>query len=85
MFAVSLYTMFMGGVYDKLIVEKLPAGADLKVYNAPEATAEMKEALAAANKAAGPEVINTTLVIPIILIVAFAGLYFICATNQSQH
>ena len=75
MFAVSLYTMFMGGVYDKLILKQLPAGADLKAYNAPEATAEMKAALATANKAAGPEVINTTLIIPIILTVAFAGLY----------
>ncbi|MGZ8510286.1 MAG: MFS transporter [Chitinophagaceae bacterium] len=75
MFAVSLYMMFMGGFYDKLIAKKLPAGADLKAYNAPEATAEMKAALAEANKAAGPEIINATLVIPIILIVAFAGLY----------
>jgi MFS family permease len=75
MFAVSLYTMVMGGVYDKHILDKLPAGADLKAYNAPEATQQMKDALGAANKAAGPEVINTTLVIPIVLIVAFAGLY----------
>ncbi|TMI75075.1 MAG: MFS transporter [Bacteroidetes bacterium] len=75
MFAVSVYMMFMGGHYDKLIADKLPAGADLKLYNAPEATQEMKDALGAANKAAGPEVINTTLVIPIILIVAFMGLY----------
>jgi MFS family permease len=65
----------MGGVYDKHILDKLPAGADLKAYNAPEATAEMKAALGEANKAAGPEVINTTLIIPIVLIVAFAGLY----------
>ena len=75
MFAVSVYTMFMGGVYDKHIAAKLPAGADLKVYNSPDATEEMKAALGEANKAAGPEIINTTLVIPIILIVAFAGLY----------
>lgn len=75
MFAVSLYTMVMGGVYDNLILKQLPPGADLKAYNAAEATAEMKAALAEANKAAGPEVINTTLVIPIILIVAFTGLY----------
>jgi MFS family permease len=75
MFAVSLYMMFMGGFYDKLIAKKLPEGADLKTYNAPEATAEMKAALAEANKAAGPEIINATMVIPIILIVAFAGLY----------
>ncbi len=75
MFAVSLYMMFMGGVYDKLIAKKLPAGSDFKLYNSGEATAEMKTALAEANKAAGPEIINTTLVIPVILIVAFTGLY----------
>ena len=75
MFAVSLYMMFMGGVYDNKIAAKLPAGADLKLYNAPEATAEMKAALGEANKAAGPEILNATLFIPIILIVAFAGLY----------
>jgi hypothetical protein len=67
--------MFMGGHYDNLIAAKLPLGADLKLYNAPEATAEMKAALAEANKAAGPEILNTTLVIPVILIVAFMGLY----------
>lgn len=71
MLAVSLYMMFMGGVYDNLILKQLPLGANIKQYNSPEATAEMKAALAEANKAAGPEVINTTLIIPIILIVAF--------------
>jgi MFS family permease len=76
MFAVSVYTMLMGGVYDKKIAAHLPAGADLKAYNSPEATQTMKDALAAANKTAGPEIINTTMIIPIILIVAFAGLFF---------
>jgi hypothetical protein len=75
MFAVSVYMMFMGGVYDNLISKQLPPGADLKLYNSADATDQMKTALAEANKAAGPEVINTTLVIPLILIVAFAGLY----------
>lgn len=74
MFAVSLYMMFMGGVYDNKILKHLPAGADLKLYNSGEATAQMKTALAEANKAAGPEVLNTTLVIPVVLIVAFACL-----------
>jgi hypothetical protein len=67
--------MFMGGVYDNKIAAKLPPGSDLKLYNAPEATAAMKTALGEANKAAGPEIINATLFIPVILIVAFAGLY----------
>lgn len=74
MFAVSIYMMFMGGVYDKYIAEKLPPGADMKLYNSAEATEEMKIALNEANKAAGPEIINTTLIIPVILIAAFIGL-----------
>ena len=76
MFAVSLYTMIMGGVYDNKIAAHLPAGADLKIYNSPEATEQMKIALAEANKTAGPEIINTTLILPVILIAAFTGLYF---------
>ena len=71
MFAVSVYMMLMGGVYDRLIQKQLPPGADLNVYNSAEASPEMKAAVAEANRAAGPEIINTTLVIPIILIVAF--------------
>ena len=74
MFAVSLYMMFMGGVYDDKIIKHLPAGADLKLYNSGAATAEMKTALGEANKAAGPEILNTTLIIPVVLVVAFAGL-----------
>jgi hypothetical protein len=42
----------------------------------------MKDALAAANKAAGPEVINTTLIIPVILIVAFTGLVLYMRNKQ---
>ena len=76
MFAVSIYMMFMGGVYDNKILKHLPAGADLKLYNSMNATPTMKDALAEANKAAGPEIINTTLIIPLILIVAFTILFF---------
>jgi fucose permease len=74
MFAVSLYMMFMGGHYDKLLATKLPAGASLSEYNAAPAGTDMAIALNEAKKAAGPEILNATLVIPIILIVAFTGL-----------
>jgi MFS family permease len=74
MFAVSIYMMLMGGVYDRLIQKQLPAGADIGQYNSADATPEMQTALADANRAAGPEIINTTLIIPIILILAFIGL-----------
>ena len=57
MFAVSVYMIFMGGYYDKLLA------------------AHMENGLEAAKKAAGPEIINVTLIIPLVLIVVFAGLF----------
>ncbi len=75
MFAVSLYMIVMGGHYDKLIAGKLPAGADIAQYNAAPAGSEMANTLNAAKAAAGPEIINVTMIIPIVLIVAFAGLF----------
>jgi hypothetical protein len=76
MFAVSIYMIFMGGYYDRLVAEKLPAGASVGAYSAADATPAMATALNDAKAAAGPAIINVTLVIPIILIVAFAGLFF---------
>ncbi len=74
MFAVSIYTMFMGSFYDNLIVKHLPAGASLGAYlKAPENSAPA-QALANAKNLAGPEILQATLIIPIILIVAFGGL-----------
>lgn len=64
MFAVSVYTIFMGDYYDKLVSSHLPAGDNSEA------------AMALAKKAAGPEVLNATLVIPLILVVAFAILFF---------
>jgi hypothetical protein len=40
------------------------------------AGSEMANVLNEAKKAAGPEIINTTLIIPLILIVAFTILFF---------
>jgi MFS family permease len=76
MFAVALYTIIMGKHYDALVASKLPAGADLSLYNKADAGSEMANALFEAKKAAGPAIINFTLMIPLILIVAFAGLNF---------
>ena len=76
MFAVSVYTMFMGKHYDDLLSARLPQGANLIDYTAKTATTEMQAVLGAAKIAAGPEVINFTMMIPAILILAFAGLYF---------
>ncbi len=76
MFAVSVYTYFMGGVYDGIIIKNLPAGADLKSYQAAASGTTEAAAFSQAQLIAGPEVIKTTLIIPIVLIVAFAGLVF---------
>lgn len=74
MFAVSLYMILMGGHYDKLLASKLPAGASVAEYSATTATPEMATILNDAKKIAGPEIINVTMIIPIILIAAFIGL-----------
>jgi MFS family permease len=74
MFGVSIYMMFMGGFYDKIMVSKLPAGASLDAYRSAPAGSDMAKAFDAARSAAGPEVLNTTLIIPVVLIVAFVGL-----------
>jgi MFS family permease len=67
MFAVSVYTYFMGGYYDKLLGNHLPEGTAVA-----QATAEQ---LNEAKKLAGPEVLNVTLLIPVVLIVAFTVLF----------
>jgi hypothetical protein len=67
--------IFMGGYYDRLLAAKLPAGATVQAYSDAAATPEMVSALNEAKKAAGPEIINATLIIPIVLIVAFAALF----------
>ena len=68
MFAVSVYMIFMGGYYDRLVAEKLAVVST----TIPDAAAALNEA----KKAAGPEIINVTLIIPIVLIVAFIALNF---------
>jgi hypothetical protein len=74
MFAVSVYMMFMGSHYDKLLGDKLPIGADLKAYTDAPGGSDMANALAEAKKAAGPQILDTTLIIPIVLVFAFTGL-----------
>ncbi|HEY4150826.1 MAG TPA: MFS transporter [Chitinophagaceae bacterium] len=76
MLAVSLYMIFMGGYYDRLVSANLPAGADVKQYLDAPAGSAMATALNEAKKAAGPAIINTTLTIPLVLIIAFTGLLF---------
>ncbi|WP_235920999.1 MFS transporter [Foetidibacter luteolus] len=84
MFAVSLYMIFMGGYYDKLLAAKLPAGSSVADYNAAPPGSDMANALNEAKKAAGPEIINATLTIPLILIVAFGILFFYMKKKRKE-
>lgn len=84
MFAVSVYTIFMGGFYDNIIAKNLPAGATLDAYRSAAAGTTEAAAFAQAQAAAGPEIINVTLVIPIILIAAFGGLFFYMKGKKKQ-
>lgn len=84
MFAVSVYMMFMGKFYDEKVIAKLPANSSLADYNAAAPGSDMGKALAQAKVTAGPEIINATLIIPIVLIVAFAGLYFYMRGKSKQ-
>ncbi|MFI5194248.1 MAG: MFS transporter [Chitinophagales bacterium] len=74
MFAVSIYMIFMGGYYDRLMITKLPAGSSLDTYRSAAAGTDMHRIFDEARSATGPEVLNSTLIITVILIVAFAGL-----------
>lgn len=74
MFAVSVYTVFMGGFYDRLVLKNLPSGSDLSTYVQAAPGSEMAAAFVQAKSSAGPDVLQATLVIPIILVVAFSGL-----------
>src|SRR5688500_11038940 len=76
MFAVSIYLMIMGGYYDTLLANKLPAGSELSAYVAAAPGTQEALLLEDARRLAGPEVINFTMTIPIILTIAFAGLVF---------
>ena len=84
MFAVSIYTIFMGGFYDKLIAAKLPSNSSLAEYSAAAPGSEMAVKFTEAKNLAGPEVLNATLIIPVILTVAFAGLFFYMKKKQAK-
>jgi MFS family permease len=72
MFAVSVYTIFMGGYYDKLVTAKCLRAILLKRHNE-------------AKKAAGPEVLNATLIIPIILVLHLPSYCFTCVVRKNTN
>lgn len=85
MFAVSIYTIFMGNFYDGLIVRHLPEGADLQKYSSAAEGSVEANTFAAAMDLAGPEVLRVTLVLPVVLIFAFLGLvWYMRYVKRSQ-
>ncbi|MET3114831.1 hypothetical protein AAKU52_002570 [Pedobacter sp. CG_S7] len=78
------YTIFMGGFYDNLIVKHLPGDATLEGYlKAPE-NSTAGQALTNAKNLPGPEVLQATLIIPIILILAFSGLVIYMRSQKTK-
>jgi len=84
MFAVSIYTMFMGGFYDGLIVKHLPAGTSLATYAAATEGTPEAAILNEAKNLAGPEVLKITVVLPVILIVAFTFLVVYMRSRKAR-
>jgi MFS family permease len=76
MFAVSIYMIFMGGYYDRLMAKNLPSSANIDLYRSAPAGSDLAKAFDQARSATGPEVLNTTLIIPVVLILAFGGLVY---------
>lgn len=74
MFAVSIYMIFMGGYYDNIITHQLPSGANLETFRTAKPGTDAFTRFAHAQLVAGPQILKTTLIIPLILIVAFAVL-----------
>jgi hypothetical protein len=67
--------IFMGGFYDKLVINKLPSGAVIDEYRSAPVGSDLASAYGSAQAAAGPEILNATMVIPLFLIVAFTALF----------
>lgn len=76
MLANSIFFPIMGRMYDSNLVSHLPAGAEISAYQSAIAGTEMAEQFAQAQVLAGPEILQTMVWIPVLLTVAFGGLYF---------
>lgn len=82
MLAVSFYTIYMGGFYDSHTAQHLTSGAALNNYQKATTGTQMANELAHAQSQAGFDVLHVTLIIPIVLIVAFAGLVFYMSSRK---
>ncbi len=84
MFAVSIYMILMGWRYDEILTEKLPKGSSLDTYSAALPGSPEAIVLDAAKSAAGPEIINNTMVIPVVLSVAFGALLYYMRQKEKK-
>jgi len=84
MLAVSFYTIYMGGFYDKHTLLHLSTGSTLDTYQKAAPGTAMANQLAHAQSLAGFDVLHVTFIIPIVLIVAFAGLVFYVGSKRKK-
>ena len=84
MFAVSIYMFFMGGYYDNLIAAALPSGANIDTYRSAAPGSAEAAAYSQAQLSAGPQVLMSTNIIPLILIFAFLFLYIYQRSNKKK-
>lgn len=85
MFAVTIYTLFMGGYYDTLILQELPPSAVIEHYWSAQPGTEEFGMLEEARSVVGPKVLLKTLQIPLALIVAFVGLNIYMTRRKTIH
>jgi len=85
MFAVTLYTLFMGGYYDSLLLQELPPSAAIDHYLTAAPGTEAFAQLEAARAVVGPKVLLKTLQIPLVLIIAFLGLNVFMTRKKVAH
>ncbi len=76
MLANSIFFPIMGRMYDSNLSSHLPAGAEISAYQSAAKGTEMAAQFAEAQVLAGPEILQTMVFIPILLTIAFGGLYF---------
>ncbi len=76
MLSVNFYLIYMGKVYDRMILGHLPLGANLLKYSTAKQGSLEALAYLQAKNGIGPQILMQTMLIPLVLIIAFVGLYF---------
>jgi len=74
----------MGDYYDRIMIAHLPVGASLDDYRSAGAGSDLGRAFNDARSAAGPQVLQTTMIIPVFLILAFAGLVLYMRNRKNK-